>query len=196
MAPLSPIMTDQSRWLPFRTTGEIKTSTATVGKMHTTNLHQLQQCPPTHNRASNMNSTPPRLASSRQYIYSEAQIMDIASPYKLGQSAQDQDMLRFTSIEEAHSIIPTLLIGTPLFVKRSDRSWTYARIVSYHRPDIFNGYDSEFWNECKEDFVVVVLDENHSMRKYIPKEKWHSCVRLLSLAGRREKYNGMFVLSM
>ena len=75
---------------PFCTTGEMKTSTATADKMRTTNL---QQCPPTHNRASNMNSTPPRLASSTQHIYFAAQIMDIAAPYKLGQLAQDQDML-------------------------------------------------------------------------------------------------------
>lgn len=125
-----------------------------------------------------------------------------AAPYKLGQKAHDHDIVRFKSISEAHEILPNLPIGTPLFVKRSNRDWTYARIVSYRRLDSVEGggcdmgYYGDFWSEGKDNFIVVALDEDYSMRKFIQKAKWHSCVRLVRLATRREEHNGRYSVSL
>lgn len=111
-----------------------------------------------------------------------------AAPYKLGQAADARDIVRFRSIEQAHETLPKLPIGTPLFVKRSNREWTYSRIVSYRRPDSSVGGSDfqadDYWNEGKENFIVVVLNEDHSMRKFIGKNKWYSCVRLVMLGVR------------
>jgi hypothetical protein len=111
-----------------------------------------------------------------------------AAPYKLGQAADARDIVRFRSVEQAHETLPTLPIGTPLFVKRSNREWTYARIVSYRRPDSSVGdndfHADDYWNEGKKNFIVVVLNEDHSMRKFIGKNKWYSCVRLVRLGVR------------
>jgi hypothetical protein len=41
----------------------------------------------------------------------------------------------------------------------------------------------EYWNAGKESFIVVALDEDYSMRKFIQKEKWYSCVRLVRIGG-------------
>lgn len=59
--------------------------------------------------------------------------------------------------------------------------------MSYRRPDSGAGLgvgacadeNDEYWNEGKENFIVVALDEDYSMRKFIQREKWHSCVRLV-----------------
>ena len=105
------------------------------------------------------------------------------APYKLGETAQECDIVRFRSKEQSHETLPKLPIGTPLFVKRSNRTWTYARIVSYRRPEAADAsWEDEYWNEGKENFIVVVLDEDHSMRKFIGKDKWYFCVRLVKLA--------------
>ena len=48
----------------------------------------------------------------------------------------------------------------------------------------------EYWNEGKENFIVVALDEDYLMRKFIQKEKWHSCVRLVRLAKRENESHG------
>ena len=41
---------------------------------------------------------------------------------------------------------------------------------------------------------MVALDEDYSMRKFIQKEKWHSCVRLVRLGAGRNG-GGKFVTS-
>ncbi|KAL3775161.1 hypothetical protein ACHAWO_002620 [Cyclotella atomus] len=149
-------------------------------------------------------AAPPRTNGSRRNEPSrsskqpEMQPLPQAAPYKLGQSARPSDIIRFDSISHAHEILPTLPIGTPLFVKRSNRDWTYARIVSYRRPDSADmtgdvDLGEEYWNAGKESFIVVALDEDYSMRKFIQKEKWYSCVRLVRMGGAgdavEEKYS-------
>jgi hypothetical protein len=58
------------------------------------------------------------------------------------------------------------------------------------------GYYGDFWSEGKDNFIVVALDEDYSMRKFIQKAKWHSCVRLVRLATRREEHNGRYSVSL
>lgn len=45
-----------------------------------------------------------------------------------------------------------------------------------------NGED-EFWNEEKDKFIVVALDEDCETRKFIQREKWYGCIKLLRTVG-------------
>jgi len=134
--------------------------------------------------------SPPSLSHAQRTKPPSSQCIIPQAPYKLGQTAHPYDIVPFHSKAEAHKLLPTLPIGTPLFVKRSNREWTYARVVSYRRPHPKGEYNSnnddgedEFWNEEKDNFIVVALDEDCETRKFIQREKWYGCIRLVRLGG-------------
>lgn len=148
----------------------------------------IRAVPPSREKMATPRTNESRRNDASRSPQPKMQPIPQAAPYKLGQSARPSDIIPFSSISHAHELLPTLPIGTPLFVKRSSRDWTYARIVSYRRPDaaaVMGDVDlgEEYWNAGKESFIVVALDEDYSMRKFIQKEKWHSCVRLVRLGG-------------
>jgi hypothetical protein len=90
--------------------------------------------------------------------------------YQIGQRAHIQDILKFTSKQSAQSQLTSLPSGTPVFVKRTNRQWTYAILVGHRYGQHASG---------KEDSIVVTLDVDKSMRKFIGRGKWHSCVCLV-----------------
>ena len=161
-------------------TNNNNTSTAVNNPTTTLVPQSRSKSPPPSSCLSHAQRTKP---PSSQCIIPQA-------PYKLGQTAHPYDIVPFHSKAEAHKLLPTLPIGTPLFVKRSNREWTYARVVSYRRPHPKGEYNNnnddgedEFWNEEKDNFIVVALDEDCETRKFIQREKWYGCIRLVRLGG-------------
>jgi len=110
--------------------------------------------------------------------------------YELGEKASDpaKQLHKFESNSEAVSKVSTLPINSGVFVKRTNREWTYAILVERHAVPTSDQHTQQSCQDPlqqsplsdmeNEDHIVVVLDKDHSSKKIIGKSKWRSCVRL------------------
>lgn len=97
--------------------------------------------------------------------------------YEIGTTAQAQDVIKFTSKQEAQNAVYSLSPGSPLLVKRTNSTtgdnkksrWTYAKFIRIEKGTSEDG-----------DTVVVSLDNTRSSKKHVGKKKWHSCLCLVN----------------
>jgi len=96
------------------------------------------------------------------------------SHYQIGQTLSHRNhSLPFSSQSQASILISKLPLNSPLFVKRTNREWTYAVLVGRMK-------DSDDENDCDKMSVIVALDDKRKVKKVLERCKWRLCLKLVN----------------
>jgi len=94
--------------------------------------------------------------------------------YDIGQTLDNPThSLRFSSKKQASRLLAGIPMKWPLFVKRSDRHWTYGILVE-RTCDEING-------ELKSVVVSLNDDERRTRTKVLDSTKWEQCLMMINL---------------
>ena len=94
--------------------------------------------------------------------------------YEVGQTLDNPThSLRFSSMKQASRLLSGIPLNWPLFVKRTDRHWTYGIIVE-RTCDEING-------ELKSVIVSLNGDERRTRIKVLDSTKWEQCLMMINL---------------
>ena len=94
--------------------------------------------------------------------------------YDIGQTLDNPThSLRFSSKKQASRLLAGIPMKWPLFVKRTDRHWTYGILVE-RTCDEING-------ELKSVVVSLNDDERRTRTKVLDSTKWEQCLMMINL---------------
>ena len=94
--------------------------------------------------------------------------------YEVGQTLDNPThSLRFSSMKQASRLLTGIPMKWPVFVKRTDRHWTYGILVE-RTCDEING-------ELKSVVVSLNGDERRTRIKVLDSTKWEQCLMMINL---------------
>jgi len=109
-------------------------------------------------------------AAAAEETRSSSHAGDLVVRYQVGDTrAHSAHSLPFSSESQASALLARLPLQTPLFVKRSDRNFTYSVLVE--RRDNGSGGGTS---------LVVAMNEGGRRRKVLERRHWETCLRLVN----------------
>jgi hypothetical protein len=115
-------------------------------------------------------------APATENTYSSSFDCSPAIRYQVGDTRIDHaHSISFDSSTQASALLAQLPLQHPLFVRRSNQTFTYSILVGRMN----NGDEGEV-------SLVVALDESGTLKKVVERRKWGTCLRLVN--SRRVNY--------